>query len=149
MKWNWMRILLLLAVAALLAVIFGFSSQTGPESQDLSMGLVRWVLDLLSLPDTKENLKTANFLLRKAAHFFLYFLLGCCLTGVVGSRESRRNGFLIVVLLGAMFAASDEFHQSFTARTASVADVLLDTCGVAVGGIVFNWLQNRLTKRQG
>jgi VanZ family protein len=39
----------------------------------------------------------------------------------------------IVLLASAVFAVSDEFHQSFVAsRTASPVDVLIDICGALI-----------------
>jgi len=39
----------------------------------------------------------------------------------------------LVFFASAVFAASDEFHQSFIpSRTASVKDVMIDTCGAAI-----------------
>jgi VanZ family protein len=42
--------------------------------------------------------------------------------------------FLIAWVACAIFAASDEFHQSFVpSRTASLNDVMIDICGAFVG----------------
>lgn len=149
MKRRWLWGLLLLATAALMVLIFRFSSQPGPESMDLSMGIVERILALLSIENTPENLKAANFLLRKAAHLTLYFLLGCGLNGSIGVWMKRWPAFAAAVALGAAFAATDEFHQSFTHRTASVWDVLLDACGVAGGALLVGWLRGRRMKRKG
>lgn len=150
LKQRKLYLFLSLATAALMITIFCFSSQTGPESTDLSMGIVRKFLKLLSIEENTENLRIANFLVRKAAHLTLYFLLGCGLSGLlsISGRMSRRSVSVLAVILGAGFAATDEFHQSFTARTASIKDVLLDTCGVALGVLLILLLRNRLSKRQ-
>ena len=43
---------------------------------------------------------------------------------------------LLVLFVGILFAASDEYHQCFSqGRTPGVTDVLIDTCGVAVGAL--------------
>ena len=42
--------------------------------------------------------------------------------------------FLVAALASAIFAASDEFHQSFVpSRTASPNDVIIDICGALIG----------------
>ncbi len=47
-----------------------------------------------------------------------------------GRRRSRLGWAFMAIALVAGYAALDEFHQSFVpGRTASVADVLLDTAG--------------------
>ena len=45
------------------------------------------------------------------------------------------------LVVAALYAASDEYHQSFVpSRGASVEDVCIDTCGASVGiGIVLLW----------
>jgi VanZ family protein len=53
-----------------------------------------------------------------------------------------------VVLLGcALFAASDEFHQTFVkSRTPSVRDVLLDVAGASLGLLIAAIFANRRPK---
>ena len=42
--------------------------------------------------------------------------------------------FLVAALASAIFAASDEFHQSFVpSRTGSPNDVMIDICGALAG----------------
>ncbi|PYL64267.1 MAG: hypothetical protein DMF25_07725 [Verrucomicrobia bacterium] len=48
--------------------------------------------------------------------------------------RSRPILFIVVWLVCAVLAASDEFHQSFVpSRTATLGDVLIDICGAFVG----------------
>ena len=45
--------------------------------------------------------------------------------------------FLISLLVGLIYAVSDEIHQSFIpGRTASIRDVCIDTSGVFLGIII-------------
>jgi len=132
------------------AAIVWFSGQNGSQSSALSRSLAAWVLSLLSMEVTAKNLALSNFILRKMAHFGLYFLLGMGLAGVVGRRKGAPAA-LAVVALGGLFAVSDEFHQRFSqGRSPSGWDVALDTCGVAVGWAVFEilrwWKEKRSPK---
>ncbi|MBD5133154.1 MAG: VanZ family protein [Clostridiales bacterium] len=133
------------------AAIIGLSGQDSGQSHALSKGLTAWILSFLPLENTPENLEFLNFILRKLAHFGLYFLLGVGLTGLVQGRWKAPT-VLIVILLGGLFAASDEFHQRFSqGRSPSGWDVLLDTCGVAAGWGVFQgqkWLKKRWDGRR-
>jgi len=66
----------------------------------------------------------------------------------VGGARSRRGsaaGLALVVVLGALFALSDEAHQMFVpGRTADGLDVLADTLGVAIGGWAYlGWRRRR------
>lgn len=52
----------------------------------------------------------------------------------------------IAMMMAALYAASDEFHQAFIpSRTASPWDALLDTCGAAAG-LMLVWGIRRLVK---
>ena len=45
--------------------------------------------------------------------------------------------FSISILVGLIYAITDEIHQSFIpGRTASIRDVCIDTCGVFLGIII-------------
>jgi VanZ family protein len=78
---------------------------------------------------------------RKCAHVIEYSILALLLwralrnTPVIGAKMLMVFG---AVMLGcALFAASDEFHQTFVkSRTPSVRDVLLDIAGVILGLLV-------------
>jgi len=123
------------------AAIVWFSGQDSSQSGVMSKGFAAWVLSLLPMDETVESLALLNFILRKLAHFGLYFLLGLGLTGIIG-RWKRVPAALVVVVLGGLFALSDEFHQSFSpGRSPSGWDVALDTCGVAAGWAVLEILQ--------
>lgn len=127
--------------------IVWFSGQNGAQSNSLSKSLAAWVLSLLPVDGSEENLKRLNTLLRKMAHFGLYFLLGLGLTGTIGRRKGVPAA-LAVVVLGGLFAASDEFHQSFSQdRTSCGRDVALDTCGVAAGLAVSELFRRRRERR--
>ena len=68
------------------------------------------------------------------------------------SRSALRVGmsmFFGAVLLGcAVFAASDEFHQSFVkSRTPSVRDVLLDIAGALFGLLICASFAHRQPKK--
>jgi VanZ family protein len=78
---------------------------------------------------------------RKCAHLSEYAVLGVLLWRALWSVQPLRGKTLIVfgtALLGcALFAASDEFHQTFVkSRTPSVHDVLLDVAGALFGLLI-------------
>jgi VanZ family protein len=53
----------------------------------------------------------------------------------------------LALALAALYAATDEFHQTFVpSRQGSVWDVLLDTTGAAIG-LLCLWAIGRLLKR--
>lgn len=142
---------LFLTAAPVVLTIF-FSGQTGQQSGGLSMELAQWLLSLLHLSLSSENLLLFGHFLRKAAHFFLYFTLGAGLAGLL-SRQERYPVFPAAVLLSALYAATDECHQLFVmGRGPSLQDVLLDSCGGAAGCacvlLLFSWLRARREKKK-
>jgi VanZ family protein len=78
---------------------------------------------------------------RKCAHVIEYAVLALLLWRALRNLPALRTKTLMVlgaVLLGcALFAASDEFHQTFVkSRTPSIRDVLLDVSGALLGLLI-------------
>lgn len=121
-----------LAAAAALAAMF-FSGQPGTQSQGLSRGIVAWLFELFGEEPTPEVMGTVNYFLRRGAHLFLYFCMGLGLCGAF-QWQKKAPAWLPAMALGVAFAATDEYHQLFSGgRIGKPTDVLLDTCGLALG----------------
>jgi VanZ family protein len=78
---------------------------------------------------------------RKCAHVTEYAVLALLLWRALRSVPALRTKTLMIfgaALLGcALFAATDEFHQTFIkSRTPSVRDVLLDVAGALLGLLI-------------
>jgi VanZ family protein len=85
---------------------------------------------LSSIPDLATGLGTLDLVLRKVGHFLEYAVLGALLFRAVG-REP------VALLLGSLYAATDEIHQAFVpGRLGSPLDWLIDTAGAAAGVLV-------------
>lgn len=79
-----------------------------------------------------------EFLFRKGAHLFMYFMLGLLahllLVPWIQRLMLRVPGALLIV---AVFASLDEWNQSFTGdRTPTPLDVMVDLSGAVFGQIV-------------
>ena len=123
---------ILLTVLPILATV-GFSSQDAQMSGSLSLRVLKWLLRHFPFLSALGSVSRLHRLIRKAAHFTLYFIFGCGLRGLL-SYQRRVPAVPAAIVLGAAYAASDEFHQRFTSgRYASAFDVGLDTCGVIAG----------------
>jgi len=76
-------------------------------------------------------------LIRKSAHFGIYFILGL-FSWLFGYLYSKR--FLIGTLLGvslpALIAVIDEYSQEFVGRGPSLYDVLIDISGAVFANII-------------
>ncbi len=80
-----------------------------------------------------QQMDLIHTLIRKAGHVIEYFVLGLLLfrafRGDSTSLWNWRWPFFAIIVV-ALWAASDEFHQTFVStRTASALDVGIDTAG--------------------
>jgi len=82
---------------------------------------------------SRKQMLMAHTVIRKLAHVTEYFVLGALLFRAIraGSGERRwRRWALSALAVVMLYAAADELHQYFVStRTASLADVGLDTLG--------------------
>ena len=94
--------------------------------------LLRWLKPNISV----EAIAQVQFFVRKGAHLSEYAILALLLWRALRITVPQANMSIlagIVLLASAVFAVSDEFHQSFVAsRTASPVDVLIDICGALI-----------------
>lgn len=131
-----------------MAVIFGFSGQPASDSSALSGGITMKLLPLVQSVVPIVTMDGLHHFLRKLAHFSVYFILGCCLTSDF-SIQGKFPPILCAIAAGGLFAASDEVHQLFSeGRSGNVQDVILDTCGVAVGSLAMFCLGKLLLRRK-
>jgi VanZ family protein len=85
-----------------------------------------------------EALGAAHFLeffIRKAAHFFTYFVLGFLMYRALNHYLlNKRLTWLIAWFMTISYAISDEVHQGFTPnRSPHIEDVMIDATGGLVG----------------
>ena len=118
---------------ALLVTMWFFSSQTGEESSRVSGYVARFFMRLFGVDDTAGNFARVGFLVRKAAHFSLFALLGMTLGLAFAPPDQPAFAFLALPV-AAICAVTDEAHQTFVmARTGMWQDALLDCCGAVLG----------------
>lgn len=144
MKINVIRTILIILLFATFYIIFGFSSQDGETSSGISRKITDTILQLSSKYNNLETEKkeqiadTTEKIIRKLAHFSIYALVGFLLMGLLSTYKIKENWKVILtILLGMIYATSDEIHQSFTpGRSPKITDVYIDTLGIIVGAII-------------
>ena len=144
MKINILRIVLILSLLLTFYIIFGFSSQNGETSGGISKNITNKILQLSSKynslgQEEKEQIADrTERIIRKIAHFLIYTLVGLLLMGLLSTYKLKENWRIILsILLGVIYAISDEIHQGFTpGRTPKITDVYIDTLGVILGVLV-------------
>ena len=119
-----------------MVIIFSFSMDNSSESTRKSEGVILEVTSFLGFDLTSQQQQHIVELffvpVRKAAHFFIYFVLGITLISFL--REFSIPIRKLILFLAFLYACSDEVHQLFVAgRSGQVSDVLLDTIGASVG----------------
>ena len=133
--------ILFLAIIVMMA-IYGFSSQNGSASSQLSEGVTRRLAQLF-IPgfqekDAKEQTETIarlHFYVRKMGHMIEYAALGFLATAfLLTFPVADSRAWLIALVVCLCYAALDEWHQGFVAgRSPGVTDVLIDGTGAALG----------------
>src|SRR5437667_7996983 len=98
---------------------------------------LRWIDPQISL----AALNAIQLGIRNLGHLAEYAILAMLLWRALreGIRWQMKMSllFLVAALASAIFAASDEFHQSFVpSRTASTNDVMIDNCGALIGLLI-------------
>jgi VanZ family protein len=133
-----------------MAVIVGFSTDAASSEHTES-----WLLPFLRTLApwaTAAQLEALHWLTRRLAHLSEYAILAALWLRALtrGRGLTPRNAGLLALAISAAWAALDELHQSFVpSRSASVADVALDTVGaltaVAVAGLGWRRVADRTT----
>lgn len=138
MKINIVRAIILILLLVTFYIIFGFSNQNGEESGNLSGEIAKLTLPILPIENSQQNLKRAEAIIRKIAHFSIYTLVGfllMCFVSTYHLKEKKRIG--ISLSIGILYAISDEIHQKFVpGRSCKITDVMIDSMGVLLGILV-------------
>lgn len=133
-----------------LVMIFLFSSQSNLQSNEVSgrfsdfIYLMAEKLGCVSAKRSMTQYIQVNYIIRKCAHFTLFFLLGICLSLLffsTGRFSHEKQITRMVTIAGLFFSCCDEWHQMFVSgRTPSFRDVCIDTAGVFVAALLGNWI---------
>ena len=122
------------------AVIFWFS--TDAFSWDHTRPVIVGMLHTLMPSAREETVLRLHALIRKCAHLGEYFIFGLLLFRAIRAPQTgwQFRWACIAILAAALYASSDEFHQSFVpSRGPAVGDVLLDTEGATAAQLAA-WL---------
>ncbi len=107
------------------------------------LGWLGVIYYLSSLPGLAVSTGWTDFMLRKGAHFVEYLVL-CLLIYRLLARHAlfSRYRLWVALFLTAIYAASDEYHQSLVpTRSGNLTDWWLDTTGALAGAGVIKYGQ--------
>ena len=144
MEKTFIRVISIILLLLTFIQIYRFSDQDGDTSGELSKRVVRKAINIFpytkNLSDeTKEKMvEGAQPIVRKLAHFSIYTLVGVFIMSFISTYKIHlKYKFLVSILVGLLYAISDEYHQSLTpGRGPSVMDVFIDTSGVIFGILI-------------
>lgn len=131
-------------LAAVCAVIFWFSSNNGEDSTYQSSRIVDLIcriffpdINLLEPARAMAIQDMLTVLVRKAAHFSIYTLLGALAFAAFFPVRYKSLRFLFSISFVFLYACTDEFHQTFISdRTGKFSDVIIDLCGGTLGAFI-------------
>jgi len=114
-----------------MSFIFWMSSDT--FSAQHTSSIIEPILRYLMPSISAQELDMVHGFIRKLAHVTEYLILGILLFQALRNDRAERGIWrcaFLSLLVVALYAASDEFHQSFqSTRTASLFDVGIDILG--------------------
>ena len=122
-----------------MAVIFMLSHQSASISSGQS-GVFVEQLHYIA-PSIDQQLLTS--LVRKGAHIFAYFVLGILTFNALWRVDLSKFKFnrpaMLSIIVCALYAVSDEFHQLFVSgRSGEIRDIIIDSCAATVGVFIIS-----------
>ena len=119
------KILYILLIILFIAFIFSNSIETKDESASKSgrlLGIINIILEKINIP-----ILATDTLIRKAAHFAEFFILGTLLFGyTLIDRKIELKNEIYASFIACLVAMSDETIQYFSNRGSMLLDVWLD-----------------------
>lgn len=136
--WYVLPLLCWMGLIFFLSTDNGSVAHTNPAMSSIVRRLFPGIEQRLG-PEITERI---DWNIRKTAHVSEYALLAILSFRAIawGNPRLRGRNILLPYLIGLLYAASDEYHQSFVpSRGASAADVFFDQTGVLIGVVVCLW----------
>lgn len=141
-------------------IIFCFSAQDATASTAMSDGVLYKIAEICTawIPADAaeidgESHSSMAFLIRKIAHFTLYFILGLFSSATILSFSTKHHRPLFASWLTAwsfciFYAATDEFHQLFVpGRTGRLLDIGIDSFGALLSSLLLLFFVQRSIHR--
>lgn len=131
MKSHRKRLIVLFVLIVLSIGFIFFNSLQNSEKSNSASGIIVEFVERVLDKFFGENEIDINYLVRKGAHLTEFCILGFVVMGVVMTVGMKYLGYGLFYVLAV--AVTDEYIQSFSDRTSSVKDILIDFTGAMVG----------------
>lgn len=136
----------LILIIGWMMFIFYMSDQPASISSSQSGDFKEMIINTPIIGDIAKPTLTSQigeFVIRKSAHMFLYFVLSILIFNIVykikynNNKSSILKSALISLLIVFLYACTDEIHQLFIpGRSGEFRDVMVDTFGGLIGLIL-------------
>lgn len=153
MKNRFNVFLALTILYAMLIFYLSSKSSLGDPGAILDMEILRSIIHYFEGYDMKFILYPLGIFFQypdKALHMILYAGFGFLLFYTIHNSSNpafRNHAFLLAIIIGFLYGASDEFHQSFVpGRSASKWDLAADVLGVATAQTII-FIKDKLSNR--
>ena len=108
--------------------------------------LMALIFFLSAQPSLDSGLGLLDTIGRKIIHFLEYALLCVLWWRALRTRMEARRALVAALVVASLYAASDEFHQSFVeGRRGTPVDWVIDTAGAATAALAIRARTRRAT----
>lgn len=123
-------------------LIFLFSAQSGTDSGSLSRSIAEATLRLFNQAATETTITAFEGVIRSLAHGSVFFILAVLTSNALTRINMTDIRNAIIALIGcALYAGSDEYHQSFVSgRAMQIEDFAIDMLGVVLAIAIYQGL---------
>ena len=127
--------------------IFMFSADPADESDKKSNFIIVSIAEImagrkLTGEEREKKIEENVLLVRKGAHFLIYFVLGFLVLSLLKEyHDIDRKMLLIAFVISFIYACSDEIHQLFVVgRSGNIIDVGIDSLGALFGTSLYYFI---------
>ena len=138
------KIIKVLLVLIIMLTIFKLSGENDIKSTNRSDGVIVRTCEFVlgrKLTDKEKELYIDKYVVvvRKTAHFTLYFLLGLAFISFLKEFDLNNKKLIIYTIIFIfIYACSDEIHQLFIpGRSGEILDVIIDTTGGFIASFIY------------
>ena len=127
------KIIYWVPVIIIMIIIYSLSMDGSTASDYKSNGLADLIISIFHLKNI--NPFYLNVLIRKVAHFGIYFILGYFVINALFKTTSLNifSIFILSLLICIFYACSDELHQLLVpGRSGEIRDIILDSSGSGI-----------------
>lgn len=120
-------------VIIIMLIIFYYSKDGSTASDYKSNGIADLIIKVFNLKNIDPFY--LNVLIRKLAHFSIYFILGFFVINALYKTTNLNyfNIFVLALIICFLYSCSDEIHQLLVpGRSGEIRDVILDTSGSSI-----------------